>query len=37
MIDFKSIKRIRLASIEEIGNIIGMHKAKIVHEGLKNE
>ena len=37
LLHFKSIKRIRLASIEEIGNIIGMHKAKIVHEGLKNE
>ena len=34
---FKSVKRIREATVEQLAEVVGASKAKIVSEGLKNE
>ena len=34
--EFKSVKRIKEASMEEVATVIGESKAKIVKEGLNN-
>jgi excinuclease ABC subunit C len=35
--EFKSVKRIREASVQEIARIVGMSKAQIVKNGLNKE
>ena len=34
---FKSVKRLREASIDELASVVGVAKAKIVADGLKNQ